>query len=220
MVIDIFAHLLISLLIAVFFWPYLGPFGLISVLIAAGWLTDAWMRADRKVAAKAGFRPPTPVQQRYLEHLGIVDGVFTHPSLLPIAGSLASSRRRLILLTAGVFKMYSRHDLSEKDLRRLLTKLQARNDLEVGKWTFHLAAGGSFLFSAADKDDPTAQWGRNILLAAAVGGIGVIAAGPSCPERSAWRWAVRSIYRRSSRFFGCRLFIWRRDISGAKATRP
>ena len=179
--IDVISHVLISLFIAMVFWPYLGAPGLIIVLIAAAYLIHAWVNADLMVAAGAGFRRPTPVQQRYLEYLGAGQEVFTHPSLLAAAGTLASSRRRLILLTSGVFDLYERKELSENDLRQLIAKLSSRDSRAVFGWTFHLATGGARLFSRPDRGDPQAEswaeWGRKILIMAAVGGAGVIVIG-------------------------------------------
>ncbi|HZD58853.1 MAG TPA: hypothetical protein VE439_00160, partial [Anaerolineae bacterium] len=164
--IDIISYLLISLFIAIFFWPYLGVLGVIVVLVAAAYLIYAWMNADLIVAGKAGFTPPTPLQQGYLENLGIIQEVFTHPSLLAVAGTLASSKHRLILLTSGVFK-----ELSEDDLRQLIEKLSARDSRAVFGWTFHLATGGARLFSRVDQDDPFAGYWRKMLVSGVVGGV-------------------------------------------------
>lgn len=154
-------------------WPYLGSLSLIIILGVARYLANAWLNADLKVAAKAGFRPPTLVQQRYLDHLNTGQEVFTHPSLLPVVGTLASSRRRLILLTSGVI-----NELTEKEMRQLIAALASRDQKAVFGWTFHLATGGAGLFSRADKSDPFAQswaeWGRKTLLIGALGGVGVV----------------------------------------------
>jgi hypothetical protein len=167
--IDVVSHLLISIFLAIVFWPYLGAWGLIVVLIAAAYLIRAWLNADLIVAGKVGFRPPTLVQRRYLDYLNTGQEVLTHPSFLPIAGTLVSSRRRLILLTSGVFR-----ELSENDIRHLIAELSHRDNRE---WTFHLATGGVRLFSKAD-DGPFAQswgeWGRKTLLIGIMGGIAAV----------------------------------------------
>ena len=176
--IDVASHLVIGLFITIVFWPHLGPIGLIAVLVAVAWLIRAWLNADLIVAAKAGFRPATLVQRRYLEYLGIGEEVFTHPSLLPAAGELASSRRRLILLTSGVFDLYERKALSEEDLRHLIARLSARDSRLIIGWTFHLATGGARLFAGADRDDPAAGYWRRTIMTAVIGGVfAVILAG-------------------------------------------
>ncbi|MDP1809165.1 MAG: hypothetical protein Q8L35_06470 [Actinomycetota bacterium] len=169
--IDVASHLLISLFIAIVLWPYLGAWGLIVVLIAAGYLIHAWKSADLIAAAKAGFRRPTLVQRRYLEYLGVGGEVFTHPSRLPIAGTLFSSQRRLILLTSGVFQLYEHQELSENDMRLLIDKLSSRDNRAVFGWTFHLATGGARLFSRLDQDDPAAGYWRRTLTTALIGGV-------------------------------------------------
>lgn len=163
---DLFSHLLIGRIIAVFLWPYTGAFSLIVPAVIIVYLTNAWTNADMIVAAKAGFRPPTLVQQRYFEHLGTGQTIYTHPSLLPIAGVLVSSRRRLIILTSGALK-----ELPEGEVRRLVAELSSRDAKAVFAWTFHLATGARRLFTKPDKDDPQANWGRKTVAVGLIGGV-------------------------------------------------
>jgi len=171
--IDLTSHLIISLVMTMVFWPYLGAVSLAVVLLATAYLVRAWMDADLIVAEKAGFRRPTLVQQRYLDYLGTGQGVFTHPSLLPIAGVLASSKRRLIVLTSGTV-----NELSETDFRQLIAKLSSRDRKAIFSWTFHLATGAAGLFSRSDRNDPFAQswadWGRKTLMVGVMGGVAAV----------------------------------------------
>jgi hypothetical protein len=70
------------------------------------------------LAGKAGFRQPTLVQKRYLDYLGIIPKVWTHPSMSVAAGIVASARHPLILLTSGALK-----ELSDDDIRLLVERL-------------------------------------------------------------------------------------------------
>jgi hypothetical protein len=169
-IIDILLHLLIGLFLTIALWPYLGSISLIAILGAAAFLINAGIDTDSRVAAKAGFRRLTLVQCRYVENLGIAEEVLTHPSLLPVVGTLASSKHRIILLTAGVFAMCERKELSEDDFRRLCAKLASRDAGAVSAWTFHLGTGGARLFSRLDKEDPNAGYWRRTLTVALIGG--------------------------------------------------
>lgn len=170
-IIDILLHLLIGLALTIMLRPYLGSFSVIAILIATAFLVYARIDTDRKVAAKAGYRRPTPVQCRYLENLGITEEVLTHPSKLPIVGTLASSKHRIILLTAGVFSLCEREGLSEDDFSRLCASLTSRDPGRVFAWTFHLNTGGARLFSRLDRDDPDAGYWRRTLAVALIGGF-------------------------------------------------
>lgn len=163
---DIISHLLISLFVIVVLWPYLGAVSVFVVLIAVAYLVNAWMDADLIVARKAGFRRPTLVQQRYLEYLDTGQEVFTHPSLLPIAGTLASSKRQLILLTTGLI-----NELSENDMGSLIGELSSIDNRPISRWTFHLATGGVSLFSRVDRDDLQDRWGHKTLMVGVIGGV-------------------------------------------------
>ena len=51
--IDLTSHLIISLVMTMVFWPYLGAVSLAVVLFATAYLVRAWMDADLIVAEKA-----------------------------------------------------------------------------------------------------------------------------------------------------------------------
>ena len=56
-------------------------------------------------------------------------------------------------------------------MRQLIAELSSRDRWSVFGWTFHLATGGVRLFSRADRDDPSARWGRKTLATATMGGV-------------------------------------------------
>ncbi len=78
--IDVVLHLLVGIFLTWILWPYFGSTGLTIMSLILLYLAYAWMKADLIVAGRAGFRNPTIVQRRYLEHLGINELV-TYPPI-------------------------------------------------------------------------------------------------------------------------------------------
>lgn len=144
-------------------WPLLGVSSLLVALPIFAYPVAAWFWADTILARQAEFRPPTGLQSKYFEFLGITERVWTHPSLIVAAGVVAGPKERTILLTAGLTRY-----LNDQEIKSLVKQLAARPHPAVFSWTYHLATSGALMFSATPKRDFSSEWLRLMLVSAVV----------------------------------------------------
>ncbi len=144
-------------------WPFLGVWAVLVASPVLGYLVYAWFHADKVVASQAEFRPPTGLQARYFDFLGIREDIWTHPSLCVAAGVLCGPKRRTLLMTAGLTRY-----LTDEEIKNVVKGLTARPHGRVFRWTFHLATGGAMLFSSTSKREFSSDWFRIMFVSSAV----------------------------------------------------